>query len=79
VQVGDWTEGAACYEDEWLLGGVSQDPLQTMGWERIAIWVGELPCLGCHNLRGGGYEPRMAVKVGGEGRMKGEGERLAVK
>ena len=27
VQVGDWTERPACYEDEWLFGGVSQDPL----------------------------------------------------
>lgn len=58
MQIGDWTERTACYEDEWLLGGVSQDPLQAVGWERIAVRVGELPFLGCHWLRGGGCGPR---------------------
>ena len=27
VQVGDWAERTTGYEDEWLLGGISQDPL----------------------------------------------------
>ena len=56
VQVSDWAEGTTGYEDERLLGRVSQDPLQAMGWERITLWVGELPCLRSH-FRGGGYRP----------------------
>jgi hypothetical protein len=44
MQVGDWTEGTAGYEDEWLLGRVSHDPLQAVGWERIALRAGELSC-----------------------------------
>ena len=39
VQIGDWTEGAAGYKDEWLLRRVLQDPLEAVGWERIALRV----------------------------------------
>ena len=72
VQVGDWTERAACYEDEWLLGGVSQDPLYAVDRERIAIWIGELPRLGCHWLGGKGYGHGWEGKVcGGRGLDEG--------
>jgi hypothetical protein len=56
VQVGDWAERTAGYEDEWLFGRVPQDPLQAMDWERIARWVGELPRQRCHCVAEGSGE-----------------------
>jgi len=76
VQVGDWTERATCYEDEWLLGRVSHDPLEAMGWERITLWAGELSCLCCHCVAEGVDLDRDGCGGRGEG---SQGEPFVVK
>lgn len=37
MEISDWTEGAACYQDDGLLFGIAENRRQAMGWERV-IW-----------------------------------------
>ena len=37
VEIGYWTEGAACYQDHRLLVGIAESRLKTMVWEAV-VW-----------------------------------------